>query len=142
MPEKKRPRGAGDGGKDLPDVFEQSVAAGVDEKLTEPYQVEHAQELVQTEMLEDIAEHARLLLCDMCTQMTQALQLCNEPDGPQAYAKTLEADLTQLQQAENLQGYLQVQTFLNGLVFGKLSPIRKFSGDVKKRKRSWGSGRM
>ena len=29
---KKRPRGAGDGGKDLPDVFEQSVAAGVDEK--------------------------------------------------------------------------------------------------------------
>ena len=24
-------------------------------KLTEPYQVEHAQELVQTEMLEDIA---------------------------------------------------------------------------------------
>lgn len=80
-------------------------------KLTEPYQVEHAQELVQTEMLEDIAEHARLLLCDMCTQMTQALQLCNEPDGPQAYAKTLEADLTQLQQAENLQGYLQVQTF-------------------------------
>ena len=102
-------------------------------KLTEPYQVEHAQELVQTEMLEDIAEHARLLLCDMCTQMTQALQLCNEPDGPQAYAKTLEADLTQLQQAENLQGYLQVQTFLNGLVFGKLSPIRKFSGDVKKK---------
>ena len=77
-------------------------------KLTEPYQVEHAQELVQTEMLEDIAEHARLLLCDMCTQMTQALQLCNEPDGPQAYAKTLEADLTQLQQAENLQGYLQL----------------------------------
>ena len=102
-------------------------------KLTEPYQVEHAQELVQTEMLEDIAEHARLLLCDMCTQMTQALQLCNEPDGPQAYAKTLEADLTQLQQAENLQGYLQVQTFLNGLVFGKLSPIRKFSGDVQKK---------
>ena len=102
-------------------------------KLTEPYQVEHAQELVQTEMLEDIAEHSRLLLCDMCTQMTQALQLCNEPDGPQAYAKTLEADLTQLQQAENLQGYLQVQTFLNGLVFGKLSPIRKFSGDVQKK---------
>ena len=100
-------------------------------KLTEPYQVEHAQELVQTEMLEDIAEHSRLLLCDMCTQMTQALQLCNEPDGPQAYAKTLEADLTQ--QAENLQGYLQVQTFLNGLVFGKLSPIRKFSGDVQKK---------
>ena len=29
---KKRPRGAGDGGKDLQDVFEQSVAAGVDEK--------------------------------------------------------------------------------------------------------------
>ena len=28
----KRPRGAGVGGKDLPDVFEQSVAAGVDEK--------------------------------------------------------------------------------------------------------------
>ena len=59
--------------------------------------------------------------------------MCNEPDGPQAYAKTLEADLTQLQQAENLQGYLQVQTFLNGLVFGKLSPIRKFSGDVQKK---------
>lgn len=65
MPEKKRPRGAGDGGKDLPDVFEQSVAAGVDEKLTEPYQVERAQELVQTEMLEDIAEHARLC-CVTC----------------------------------------------------------------------------
>lgn len=40
------------------------MATGVDEKLTEPYQVEHAQELVQTEMLEDIAEHARLLLCE------------------------------------------------------------------------------
>lgn len=34
-------------------------------KLTEPYQVEHAQELVQTEMLEDIAEHARLC-CVTC----------------------------------------------------------------------------
>lgn len=81
MPEKETTTGCGDGGKDLQDVFEQSVAAGVDEKLTEPYQVEHAQELVQTEMLEDIAEHSRLLLCDMCTQMTQALQLCNEPDN-------------------------------------------------------------
>lgn len=111
-------------------------------KLTEPYQVEHAQELVQTEMLEDIAEHARLLLCDMCTQMTHALQLCNEPDGPQAYAKTLEADLTQLQQAENLQGYLQVQTFLNGLSLENCHRSANSPGMSKKRKRSWRSGRM
>ena len=45
-------------------------------KLTEPYQVEHAQELVQTEMLEDIAEHARLLLCDMRSEERRVGKEC------------------------------------------------------------------
>lgn len=102
-------------------------------KLTEPYHVENTKELAQTEMLEDIAEHAKLLLCDMCTQIKQALQLCNAEDGPQAYAKTLEEDFKQLQQAKQLSGYVQVQEFLNNLSFGKLSPIRKFSGDTAKK---------
>lgn len=67
-------------------------------KLTEPYQVNVHRNWCRQRCLRTLQEHARLLLCDMCTQMTQALQLCKEPDGPQAYAKTLEADLTQLQQ--------------------------------------------
>lgn len=63
-----------------------------------------------------------------------AVDLCNEPDEYQAYAKTLEADLwlTQLQQSRKSAGISAVQIFLNGLVFGKLSTDHKFSGDVKK----------
>lgn len=101
--------------------------------LTKPYHVTTVEELLQTEMLRDIAEHARLLLCDLCVQLTNAREISNEPDGPQAYAKTLDADLLQFEQAEALDGYAKVRTFLEHLSFGKLSAIRNFTGDVAKK---------
>lgn len=101
--------------------------------LTKPYHVTTVEELLQTEMLQDIAAHARLLLCDLCVQLTNAREISNEPDGPQAYAKTLDADLLQFEQAEALDGYAKVRTFLEHLSFGKLSAIRNFTGDVAKK---------
>ena len=101
--------------------------------LTKPYHVTTVEELLQTEMLQDIAEHARLLLCDLCVQLTNAREISNEPDGPQAYAKTLDADLAQFEPVEKLNGYADVRAFLEHLSFGKLSAIRNFTGDVAKK---------
>lgn len=101
--------------------------------LTKPYHVTTVEELLQTEMLQDIAEHAMLLLCDLCAQLTNARELSNKPDGPQAYAKTLDADLLQFEPVKTLNGYADVRAFLEHLSFGKLSAIRNFTGDVAKK---------
>jgi ATP-dependent helicase/nuclease subunit A len=101
--------------------------------LAEPYQAEDAKALLQTPMIADIAENARLLLVDMRSRLEGLLSLCTAPDGPQAYAATLEADVQAFSGVEELSDYEAMAQFFAQLTFGKLSPIRKFEGDALKK---------
>lgn len=108
--------------------------------LVKPYQAESVQELLHTDMIADIVEHVKLLLLDMRDQLESLLALAQAPDGPQAYAKTLEQDIRIFGEVEALTDYEKMCQFFSGLKFGSLSPIRKFEGDTAK-KDAVGTGR-
>jgi len=108
--------------------------------LVKPYQAESVQELLHTDMIADIVEHVKLLLLDMRDQLESLLALAQAPDGPQAYAKTLEQDIRIFGEVEALTDYEKMCQFFSGLKFGSLSPIRKFEGNTAK-KEAVGTGR-
>ena len=103
------------------------------EDLLAPYRVETPQELLETEMIRDIADSTGKLVADMRLQLDKLYELCLAPDGPTAYAPTLEADAAMLAGAEELSGYEELNDFLQKLTFGKLAAIRNFDGDVLKK---------
>ena len=101
--------------------------------LVEPYRVSTTEELEQTPMLEDIAEHCRLLIGDAVKQEEALLNLALAADGPTAYAKTLEQDLEYLKKAEDIRDFAGMNDFFQNLNFKNFSAIRKFTGDEGKK---------
>lgn len=102
-------------------------------KLACPYETKTVEELLQTEMIQDIVSNVRLILLDMKKQLNDFLELAQAPDGPQAYRKTLVEDGELFEGVEDIAGYKEMSRFFSGLKFGNLSPIRKFEGDVLKK---------
>lgn len=101
--------------------------------LSEPYRVETQEELSQTEWMKDILVTVRQMLLDMVDSLTQLYHLALEPDGPTAYAATLEQDLALLTEVETLENYREFCEFFRTLKLANLSPIRKYTGDVMKK---------
>lgn len=100
------------------------------EELTKPYEADRSEELLQSEMMLDLTEHIRLVLMDMGRQLELLHEMAIQPDGPQAYAQTLEQDIKLLEGASEACDYEKLSAFFEGLKFSNLSPIRKFTGDV------------
>ena len=65
--------------------------------------------------------------------MARLYDLALAPDGPQAYAAALEQDLQALEGAAECEDYESLLKFFGGLAFGKLAPVRNFSGDPLKK---------
>ena len=101
--------------------------------LMDPYRVASTEELEKTPILQDIAEHCRLLLLDAARQEEELLQLALATDGPNAYAETLQQDLKQLKKAEEITDFAAMNEFFQNLNFKNLSAIRKFTGDGGKK---------
>ena len=103
------------------------------EGLAKPYRVETQGELVQTELFLDITDTVRSLLADVRDELARLYDLALAPDGPQAYAVALEQDLQALEGAAECVDYESLLKFFGGLAFGKLAPVRNFSGDPLKK---------
>lgn len=103
------------------------------QKLVLPYHVGNKEELLCTPMLLDIVENVRLLLMDMRNQLMNLREMASVPDGPNAYAKTLEADIAVFSYVEELKDYEALSCFFAELKLGNLAPIRKFEGDISKK---------
>lgn len=101
--------------------------------LTKPYQAASREELLETDMIKDIAENVRLLLLDMRAQLEKLQHIAAGPDGPQAYLNTLEADLGLFSEVEKLKDYAMLSDFFGKIHFKNLSPIRGFTGDNAKK---------
>ena len=103
------------------------------EGLVKPYRVETQVELVQTELFLDITDTVRSLLADVRDEMARLYDLALTPDGPQAYASVLKQDLQALEGAAECEDYESLLKFFGGLAFGKLAPVRNFSGNPLKK---------
>ena len=101
--------------------------------LAKPYEAENAKELLQSEMIQDLTEHVRLVLADMRRQLEKLRDIAIQPDGPLAYASSIEQDIALLEGADEADDYEKLSAFFTGLKFGNLTAIRKFTGDVLKK---------
>ena len=101
--------------------------------LAKPYEAENAKELLQSEMIQDLTEHVRLVLADMRRQLEKLHDIAIQPDGPLAYAQAIEQDIVLLEGADETDDYEKLSAFFTGLKFGNLTAIRKFTGDVLKK---------
>ena len=101
--------------------------------LAKPYEAENAKELLQSEMVQDLTEHVRLVLADMRRQLEKLHDIAIQPDGPLAYASSIEQDIALLEGADEADDYEKLSVFFTGLKFGNLTAIRKFTGDVLKK---------
>lgn len=101
--------------------------------LSAAYRVENEQELVDSALMQEVASYVRQMLLDMKTQLKALRSLAMEPDGPQKYARTLEADIELLDGAGDMDDYRALSAFFRDLKFEALSSIRKFDGDVRKK---------
>ena len=101
--------------------------------LAKPYEAENAKELLQSEMIQDLTEHVRLVLADMRRQLEKLHDIAIQPDGPLAYAQAIEQDIALLEGADEADDYEKLSAFFAGIKFGNLTAIRKFTGDVLKK---------
>ena len=89
--------------------------------LAKPYEAENAKELLQSEMIQDLTEHVRLVLADMRRQLEKLRDIAIQPDGPLAYASSIEQDIALLEGADEADDYEKLSAFFTGLKFGNLT---------------------
>lgn len=103
--------------------------------LTEPYKVDSAEELLNTQLMKGIFSYVKTMLADMPARLERLREIALEPDGPTKYADNLVSDFElfdSLEEVEDFEGLRAFCTKLESSMKG-LTAIRNFTGDALKK---------
>lgn len=99
------------------------------------YDIKSAKELEDSEIIKEIVDYSRVLLEEAVQELTLAKDMALATPGLEKYALTLSEDIALFDGLSDVTGYGSMQEFLNKISFGRISVIRKFDGDEKKKDR-------
>lgn len=101
--------------------------------IADSYKAENVEKLLALPVVLEMEEFVKRLLADYKSRLLSAVKLALAPDGPNAYAAALEADIALLSGAEELSDFRGLFEFFQSLSFVKLPALRKFEGDMAKK---------
>ncbi len=106
--------------------------------LANAYQAESAEAFEQTEFMQEIVAFALLQLQEAADSLTGLLQSAQETEGLENYAKTLENDVTILEEVCRKTklhlSYESLYESLRSLNLGSMAKVMKFKGDANRKK--------
>ncbi len=101
--------------------------------LAEAYQAETKEELMQSGILQELAENIRRMIADQKEQLSALIQTAGEPGGPGKYAAVLMQDEKLLEEGQECGTYEQLFSFFQSMRFAALPPVRKTECDIQKK---------
>ncbi|MBO5657384.1 MAG: helicase-exonuclease AddAB subunit AddA, partial [Agathobacter sp.] len=102
--------------------------------LGDLYKVETVAELVETDLIQGLAQYVKALVPEYIRLMKEALALSLMPDGPSIYAETLQKELDRLEELAAANDYITLQQYFANSIFGSLPQCRDKSVDADKKK--------
>ena len=103
--------------------------------LVEPYKVDSAEELLNTQLMQGIFSYVKAMLMDMPARLERLREIALEPDGPTKYADTISSDLELFEDLEKIVNFEDLGIFCEKLESSmkSLAAIRNFTGDARKK---------
>ena len=91
------------------------------------------QEIGNSQWMEFLINDIRLQAEELSCQLSQALDICDEENGPAAYAERIGEDIETAAAFSRIKDYREFYDLLSGTAFGKLPPIRSKDVDGQKK---------
>ena len=101
--------------------------------LGDLYKVETVEELIETDLIQGLAQYVKNLVPEYIRLAQEALALSLEPDGPSVYAETLQRELEQLEELATASDYIALQQSFTNLNIGSLPQCRDKTVDGDKK---------
>lgn len=125
--------GSGKTDKGIEEVIEQMFTFSVSHPWPKQWLLACRQEFAaeQIEQIEEspwmkfLMQDIRLQISEFISQLSQALDLCQEADGPEPYLPAIRDDLEMMAYLKEAEGFPEFQHRLLSFSFGKLTAIRK-----------------
>ncbi len=86
--------------------------------LTDP------KEIFSAPWMDFLLEDVRLQAKELTSQLREAIEVCEEENGPAPYIPALTEDLTSLEKLAQVKNYGEMNQCLNSIVFGRLGAVR------------------
>ncbi len=86
------------------------------------YEVKTVEDLEQGPFLKYLDDYVNTSVSSAINMANKALMLCDEPDGPSGYRKTVDADIEYLEQLRDASSYEERRSLLAGSGFPRLTP--------------------
>ncbi len=99
------------------------------------YDLKEEADMEQADWMKQFLDSLVTAVSDCGSQMREALNVCEEPDGPYMYADALKEDIRRLDAIRESGSYAQFGEEINAYAkaFPKLAAVRKFEGSVEKK---------
>ncbi len=94
------------------------------EERKKDYGITSLEELEQTGFIRFGMEQAALMAEDCLLKIEECIKICEQPDGPYMYGKTLETEAEGLRKLVNIERYREGYALYQGMAFGRL-PSKK-----------------
>ncbi|MBQ6845415.1 MAG: helicase-exonuclease AddAB subunit AddA [Agathobacter sp.] len=103
--------------------------------LVEPYKVDNAEELLNTQLMQGIFSYVKAMLMDMPVRLEKLRAIALEPDGPTKYADTISVDLESFEGLDEINDFEALGMFCSKLEASMkgLTAIRNFTGNAAKK---------
>lgn len=103
--------------------------------LVNLYKVSTKEELLETDMMQDILAYVKTLLCDMPGRLIGYRDMALSEPGLEKYAKNIANDIEAFQGVEEISDFEEIKVFIENLMkaMGNLSAIRGYEGSVEKK---------
>lgn len=99
------------------------------------YDLKEEADMEQADWMKQFLDSLVTAVSDCGSQMREALNVCEEPDGPYMYADALKEDIRRLDAIRESGSYARFREEINAYAkaFPKLAAARKFEGSVEKK---------
>lgn len=97
--------------------------AGCRRELSEE-NLENPESFEQTEWMRYLIHDVKKQAEELCGQLSEAIEIAKEEDGPQAYLPMLKEDLRLMERLCGAETYREIHELLSGPMFGRLSAVR------------------
>ena len=99
------------------------------------YDLKEEADMEQADWMKQFLDSLVTAVSDCGSQMREALNVCEEPDGPYMYADALKEDIRRLDAIRESGSYARFGEEINAYAkaFPKLAAVRKFEGSVEKK---------
>lgn len=102
-------------------------------KCKQELEISGESQLMETAWMKFLMKDVRLQLEELCSQTEDALDVCEEENGPAAYIPMLTADLRMMQAVCEAPDYETLNSRLSELSFGRLAAVRGKDIDADKK---------